>query len=98
MSTIDTSSTIIISASSGATSTFGSMDFIWSVSIFPISNKRCNVFASSPVVSVILLAALPVGAHRTTFNPSCLYNSITVLIMVVLPVPGPPVITQTLCS
>ena len=36
-------------------------------SIFPISNNLCIVFASSPVVSVILLAALPVGAHKTTF-------------------------------
>ena len=50
------------------------------------------------MVSDILLAALPVGAQSTTFFPSCLYNSNIVLIIVVLPVPGPPVMTQTLLS
>ena len=40
-----------------------------SFSILPISNNLCNVLASSPVISVILFAARPVGAHKTTFLP-----------------------------
>ena len=62
------------------------------------SSNLCKVFASSPVVSVILFAALPVGAHNTGFIPCFLYNSIIALIIVVFPVPGPPVIIHTLCS
>ena len=73
--------------------TFGKLP---SSSIFPISNSLCNVLASSPVVSVILLAALPVGAHKTAFFLCFLYNSIIVFIIVVFPVPGPPVIIHTL--
>ena len=51
-----------------------------------------------PVCSCILFAALPVGAHRTTFIFLASYNFIMDLIIVVLPVPGPPVITHTLFS
>ena len=40
-----------------------------SSSNFPISKSLCRVLASSPVVSVILFAALPVGAQRTAFFP-----------------------------
>ena len=95
-SIIDVSSTITTSASIG--SIFIS-SFMYFVSfIFEICNSLCNVLASSPVVSVIFFAALPVGAQSTTFFSSLLYNSIMLLIIVVFPVPGPPVITQTLFS
>ena len=69
-----------------------------SSSTFPISNNLCNVLASSPVVSDILFAALPVGAHKTILYFFCLYISIILLIIVVFPVPGPPVIIVTLLS
>ena len=39
-----------------------------------------------------------VGAQRTVFFPCALYNSIIVLIIVVFPVPGPPVMMHTLFS
>ena len=51
------------------------------------------VFASCPVVSVMRLAARPVGAHSTT-SPNSDKREIMHLMMVVLPVPGPPVITS----
>jgi hypothetical protein len=53
------------------------------------------VDASYPDVSVILFAALPVGAAMAVENPLCLKILIIVLIMVVFPVPGPPVMTET---
>ena len=61
-----------------------------------ISSSLCIVFASFPVVSVILLAALPVGAHNTYFLSKFSNISIIHFIIVVFPVPGPPVITVML--
>ena len=52
------------------------------------------VRASAPVASLIRLAARPVGAHRTV-SLSFESSSRMQLMMVVLPVPGPPVITKT---
>ena len=53
------------------------------------------VWALWPVASSILLAALPVGAARVTSIPSASESWIMAFIIVVLPVPGPPVITST---
>ena len=96
MSTIDISSIIKTSASIGEISV--SIVPSLSSSTFPISNSLCIVFASSPVVSVILFAALPVGAQSTTFLLCALYKSNIHFIIVVFPVPGPPVIMHTLFS
>ena len=49
------------------------------------------VLASLPVSSVILLAALPVGAASATSSPLFSIRVIMPLTVVVLPVPGPPV-------
>ena len=63
-STIDISSIITTSASSGF-SAFRWKPPIVSSSGFPdTSRRRCIVCASQPVASVILFAALPVGAAR----------------------------------
>ena len=56
----------------------------------------CIVLAFLPMLSIILLALLPVGASKV-ISPSLhsfmvLYMSTTALIIVVFPVPGPPVI------
>ena len=98
MSIIETSSTIITSASIGAPSYLLVFLYKLSSSILPISNNLCNVDASFPVVSVILFAALPVGAAKITFFPLSSYISIIFFIIVVFPVPGPPVIIVTLFS
>ena len=90
ISIIDASSIIITSPSNGSPSPFPKNEF--SSSLTPISNNLCIVFASRPVDSVILLAALPVGAAKRTFIPLFSYISIIHLIIVVFPVPGPPVI------
>ncbi len=47
--------------------------------------------ASMPVTWLMRLAALPVGAVSTTERPSSSIRAIIVLMVVVLPVPGPPV-------
>ncbi len=52
-------------------------------------------FASLLEVSLILFAALPVGAAKVTLLPLFSNMSIIALIVVVLPVPGPPVIINT---
>ena len=54
------------------------------------------VFASSPVASESLLAALPVGAARSMVAPDFLNAVIIPSVVVVLPVPGPPVRTVIL--
>ena len=54
------------------------------------------VKAALPLVWVILLAALPVGAATATLSPPSSNIFISTFIMVVLPVPGPPVIMETL--
>ena len=55
-------------------------------------NKIVSFF-QSPTLRWLLGLLLSLFAVS---NPSSLYNSITVLIIVVFPVPGPPVMTQTL--
>ena len=62
----------------------------------PVTSKsRCMVFASRPVASVILAAARPVGAASRISAPSASKQRIIALMVVVLPVPGPPVITSS---
>src|ERR671929_158021 len=53
------------------------------------------VFASSPVLSDRRLAARPVGAHSAMFTALARRIVRIVLTRVVLPTPGPPVITST---
>ena len=53
------------------------------------------VSAGCPVDSVILLAARPVGAQSLISIPFFIKYLIIASIIVVLPVPGPPVITAT---
>ena len=52
------------------------------------------VFASIPMASPIRLAARPVGAASSTVFPDKVNRSMIAFIVVVLPVPGSPVITQ----
>ena len=52
------------------------------------------VLASNPQTSLILFAALPVGAANITLLCSIFIALIIVFIIVVFPVPGPPVITK----
>ncbi len=51
----------------------------------PYSSRRCMVLASAPVVSVILLAALPVGAASSTFCPVLPAMAMMPFIIVVFP-------------
>ena len=90
-STMEVSSTTNRSQSSGLSSPrlkpppFGST-----------SSSRWMVFASRPVASFMRLAARPVGAQSrrlTSFAASMRRMALT---MVVLPTPGPPVMTSTL--
>ena len=64
-------------------------------SLFHFKNL-CIVYPGAPTASVILLALLPVGASNAISldsTPSFFFNISTIaLIIVVLPVPGPPVI------
>ena len=53
------------------------------------------VLASMPVLSERRFAALPVGAARATFTPFTTRMRRMALTRVVLPTPGPPVITMT---
>ena len=53
------------------------------------------VLAGMPVSSFMRLAARPVGAARRVLTPNDCRMSSSALMMVVLPVPGPPVITST---
>ena len=59
---------------------------------------RWMVLASSPVSSLMRLAARPVGAARNTFSPASFSRWMMALRVVVLPVPGPPVSSSTPCS
>ena len=52
------------------------------------------VLASSPVASLMRLAARPVGAH-SSMSFSSFKRLMMQRMMVVLPVPGPPVTTST---
>ncbi len=96
ISTMDISSIMMISASRGFSS-FRS-NRILEVSPSPgtpfNSRRRCMVFASYPVASVIRLAARPVGAARRISISSSSKYRIIVLMVVVFPVPGPPVIIR----
>ena len=58
------------------------------------SSKRWMVEASCPVTSVNRLAARPVGAASTHFSPLWPYSDKIPFKIVVLPVPGPPVINS----
>ena len=60
-----------------------------------ISSRRWIVFASKPVVSVSLFAALPVGAHSMHFTPLARRIIRIEFTSVVFPTPGPPVTTTT---
>ena len=52
--------------------------------------------ASNPVASVIRLAARPVGAQSSRVTPLASRMRRMALTMVVLPTPGPPVMTMAL--
>ena len=61
-------------------------------------SAECTVEARKPLASVIRLAARPVGATSIT-RAFCLAASRAIdLIVAVLPVPGPPVITDSRCA
>ena len=85
---------ITISASSGFNSFFSKCTDelpLSSSDTAPFSSKRrCIVFASKPVASVIRFAARPVGAAKKISSPSSSKYRIIILIVVVFPVPGPP--------
>ena len=59
------------------------------------SSSRWMVLASMPVASVMRLAARPVGAQSSSFTRFAARMRRIELTMVVLPTPGPPVITMT---
>ncbi len=63
-----------------------------------ISSRRWIVFASMPVCSVMRLAARPVGAASVTETSWRVSSLRMVSSSVVLPTPGPPVITETLAA
>ena len=60
------------------------------------SRSRWMVLASIPVASVIRLAARPVGAQSNILTPLTPRMRKIELTMVVLPTPGPPVMTSAL--
>ena len=94
ISTIDISSIMITSASSGFCAFLSNLAECPSLSSSGIpfsSSRRWIVCASYPVVSVILFAARPVGAASRISAPSPSKKRMIALIVVVLPVPGPPV-------
>ena len=61
-----------------------------------VSSSRWMVLASRPVLSDRRLAARPVGAHSASSTRLAPITLRTELTRVVLPTPGPPVITSTL--
>jgi hypothetical protein len=60
------------------------------------SSSRWMVLASRPVVSAMRFAARPVGAQRSRFTRLATRIRRIAFTSVVLPTPGPPVITMTL--
>src|SRR5262245_187362 len=60
------------------------------------SSSRWMVLASNPVASVMRLAARPVGAQSKSLTPLAARMRRIALTMVVLPTPGPPVMTRAL--
>ncbi len=92
-STIDISSTTRASPRSGFRSSRLKAPFFgWN------SRTRWIVRASRPVVSARRFAARPVGAARMTSRPHFSKMSTTARMIVVLPVPGPPVMTRIFFS
>ena len=59
------------------------------------SSSRCIVLAANPVLSVSRLAARPVVAHSATETDLAVTIFRIELTKVVLPTPGPPVMTST---
>ena len=92
-STIDVSSMTSRSPSSGCRSVRRNCPFFGL-----ISSRRCSVLASSPVASVMRLAARPVGAPSSGRTPLAARIVRMARSTVVLPTPGPPVNTTTLCA
>ena len=92
-STMDISSMITTSDSIGLSSLNSYLKPLSSVSDTLRCSILCIVEASAPVASVILLAARPVGAAREIDRPSVSKYLIIMFMIVVLPVPGPPVMT-----
>jgi hypothetical protein len=90
-STIEDSSTTSRSQSSGLSSPRLNPPPLGST-----SSNRWMVLASKPVASVIRLAARPVGAHSKSSVPFAARIRRMALTIVVLPTPGPPVMTSTL--
>ena len=93
VSIMEASSMTKASASSGFCSSFLNRP-----SLGLNSRRRCMVRASRPVASLILRAALPVGAASITLWPMRSWIAMIDLMMVVFPVPGPPVMTMTFRS
>ena len=89
ISTMESSSTITASASSGLRASRAKTGR--SFSVHSTSSRRWIVFASLPVSSDMRFAARPVGAARATSSPSRSKSVKMPLSVVVLPVPGPPV-------
>ena len=90
-STIEASSTTSRSQSSGLSS-----PRLKSPPLGSTSSSRWIVLASKPVASVMRLAARPVGAHSRSLTPFAARMRRIPLTMVVLPTPGPPVMTNAL--
>ena len=93
-STMDISSTMTTSAFRGSSSVLPKSGAS-SSSPAAYSSRRWMVLASWPVASVMRLAARPVGAARETVRPAPCIRRMMQLMTVVLPVPGPPVMTTT---
>ncbi len=89
VSIMEDSSTITSSASTGRSA-------LRPKPLGPASSRRWMVEAGRPVASERRLAALPVGAARATAGISPATRPRMKRMMVVLPVPGPPVMTSTL--
>ena len=87
-SIIDASSTRMMSSSMSRAFSASSSSYIRSFA--------CIVLASLPVACSSLLAAFPVGAiWQTVYSGcACVSASITVSLMVLFPVPGPPVMME----
>ena len=97
ISIIEASSTMMTSCSSGFSSFLPKLSMS-SSSEYTYSRSRWMVIAGLPVASSMRFAARPVGAASATLSPS-LANILTrILSIVVLPVPGPPVIIETLLA
>src|SRR5256886_5702928 len=92
-STIEVSSTTSRSQSSGLSSPRLKPPPLGST-----SSNRWMVLASKPVASVRRLAARPVGAHSNSSVPFAARMRRIALTMVVLPTPGPPVMTKLGCQ